>query len=177
MDGKIGDVGYAKALIKKAIYDNSSRVRRLAIEALEAMPYEQVLNKLNEERIGSEAKEKFKKILYKNRKWLSEELLPILKDRGKPVEERLNVIRTFRNYNFLEAVEPLLAVATDKNEELEVRLGAIEALGWYQYSRKRQYIVESLEAYLQKTQVGEIRSELLKTINRLKMGPNNPLTP
>ncbi|RKY50922.1 MAG: hypothetical protein DRP91_00150, partial [Candidatus Neomarinimicrobiota bacterium] len=72
---------------------------------------------------------------------------------------------------------PLLAVATDESEELEVRLGAIEALGWYQYSRKRRYIVESLETCLQKTQVGEVRSELLKTINRLKMGPNNPLTP
>ena len=175
--GKIGDVGYAKALIKRATYDNSTRVRRLALEALEAMPYEQVLNKLNEEKIGSEAKEKLKEVLSRNYKWLSEELLPVLEDREKPVEERLNVIRAFRNYNFLEAVEPLLAVATDESEELEVRLGAIEALGWYQYSRKRRYIVESLETCLQKTQVGEVRSELLKTINRLKMVPNNPLTP
>jgi len=63
------------------------------------MPYEQVLNKLNEEKIGSEAKEKLKEVLSRNYKWLSEELLPVLEDREKPVEERLNVIRAFSGIN------------------------------------------------------------------------------
>ncbi len=83
------------------------------------------------------------------------------------VKDKIFDIRRFRNHPDTKAIDSLLAVALNSSLDDNMRLITIEALGWYNYSYRRDEIVTGLKAALDDPN-SLIANEALKTINRLK---------
>lgn len=64
-------------------------------------------------------------------------------------------------------MEALLQIATDTGEHPEVRLVAIEALGWYNFSYRKAELIQHLRPLTEDTNPS-IAHEAEKTIQRLK---------
>ena len=63
----------------------------------------------------------------------------------------------------------ILQIANDSLENEELRLTAIEALGWFNYSYRKNEIIEGLLPLTDESNKNEaIRKEAVKTIHRLK---------
>ncbi len=95
-------------------------------------------------------------------KWVDEVLSPETTEK-----EKMFNIRSFRNQTVHPRLESLIAF-TDTVSSPELKLAAIEMLGWFHLSHKRELIRtfclrESEEPGIN----GEIRRELIKTINRI----------
>ncbi len=89
-----------------------------------------------------------------------------LTDSTVSVKEKLSIIKAQRNSCLAMAVEPMLKIIDcDLNENL--RLAAVEALGWYKYSYKREFIVLKCKSLAEKTTDKKLKRELYKTIRRL----------
>lgn len=72
----------------------------------------------------------------------------------------------FRNSPIPAAIEPLLVVLNNEENEEETRWVAAEALGWYNWYHDKQSILNELEKV--QTSNEKVMNEVLKTINRLK---------
>lgn len=91
-----------------------------------------------------------------------------ISNKSLPVKRRLNEVRTFRNAKSVFAIEPLLAVVADASEDSGLRTSACETLGWYTQSSGRGKIISSLTELLESELPDELRSEIVKTIKRLR---------
>lgn len=100
----------------------------------------------------------------------SEEAHASLDDVSVAVKERRFIIRMQRNKCRPGAVEPMLRLIANEQDEALLRAEAAEALGWYVYSCRRQYILETCSSLLKKVDEPEIRKELERTVFRLKRG-------
>lgn len=123
------------------------------------------------------------KSLYNNDKKV-EELLASIERQNKAYERNMEVImskdttikakdkifdiRRFRNHPDTKAIDMLLQLVHDVSEDDKVRIVALEALGWYNYSYRRDDIVEGLKPLVDDINT-TISEEALKTINRLKL--------
>lgn len=87
-------------------------------------------------------------------------------DKSLETETRINLLRTFRNNNTLSTIEPMLSIVKDKSDDMEVRLVAAEALGWFEYSVGRQGIIEALKEY--KAGDAELDRIISVTLHRLE---------
>ena len=56
----------------------------------------------------------------------------------------------------------------ETTQDAELKLTAIEALGWYLYSSAKTDVIAQCEALYAKENDEAAKAELLKTINRLK---------
>lgn len=100
----------------------------------------------------------------------SQKAFASLDDIGVPVKDRRFIIRMQRNKCNPAAVEPMLRLIANEKDEALLRAEAAEALGWYVYSCRRQYILETCSSLLKKVDEPEIRKELERTVFRLKRG-------
>jgi HEAT repeat protein len=91
---------------------------------------------------------------------------------------RMDAIRAFRHVHAPAAIEPLLALAKDEARDAKMRRAAIEALGWFVYSRERASIESANEQLAATASAPQaVRDEATKTVRRLRAGANHPLTP
>ena len=90
---------------------------------------------------------------------------------GKTFKKTINYMRSLRNNRDVNAINPLLELACDSSESLDIRKTAIEVLGWYNQSICKGKITTTLVEYLKKekkTIPPTIEEEITKTIKRLE---------
>ena len=75
---------------------------------------------------------------------------------------------SIRNTPDPKYVPHLIAMVQDAGRDLQMRIDAAEALGWYSRYEGKQQIISAFEEQLPQTQEPALRDELAKTINRLK---------
>jgi hypothetical protein len=63
---------------------------------------------------------------------------------------------------------PSLVHMIETTNDAELKLTAIEAIGWYMYSSAKADIIAQCEALYAKEKDEAAKAELLKTLNRLK---------
>ncbi len=86
-----------------------------------------------------------------------------------PLKQQIARIRYVRNNPFHFQVEAYLEILKDRRYDPEVRVNVAEALGWFQYSYRKQEIRTALEQLLKDISLPEaVRLEICQTINRLK---------
>ncbi len=171
-----GDPRLAPALIKAVTDPNiSKRVNYQAIDALSYFDKELLMNELEKRFEGVDTAnymgEIYRKILSDINKRTNSctETIATITGPDETEKNRIFEIRSVRNMTFHPAVEPLCAyLLTAPGEKIESSL--VEALGWYNYSYKRQYIIDTCNAIIADTQKFSepVRTEALRTVNRLK---------
>ena len=72
----------------------------------------------------------------------------------------------YRNHPTHGGVDMLLSFMQDANRQMELRLVAVETLGWYTMYHDKGYIIKQLQAY--KSGDSKLDNEIAKTINRLQ---------
>ncbi len=92
-------------------------------------------------------------------------LLP--NDTTSSTKDKIFEIKRFRNHPDHKAIDTLLEIIADNTQDQLVRINTAEALGWYNYSHRREEIIEKLQQMVPKEKSIAVRNELLKTINRL----------
>lgn len=98
-----------------------------------------------------------------------EESFAYLADTKNKLSRRKGEITYFRNYPHHDEVPRLIALAEDPSFDLELRVAAVEALGWFSISWQRPAIESMCERILSSQDQPEaLRKEALKTQNRLK---------
>ena len=115
---------------------------------------------------GQEAFEKLEKILTSYDESFEEEVASI-KDGTMSLKEQKSFARGRRNGCEPKLVESLMHIIKNSTDK-ELRVTAIEALGWYEYSVVRNDIIAQCEALYNEEKDESAKAELLKTINRLK---------
>lgn len=175
----IGDCG-DEALLPVAVElltndDLSSRVRFQLGNSLNFFPPEQLSAALRQGFVA-------KPYLYDGDQRLAQQLRRIassqerlretftfIADPNNKLSRRKGEITYFRNYLHHDKVPQLIALAENPSLELELRVAAVEALGWFSLSWQRPAI-ESLcgRILISQDQPEVLRKEALKTQNRLK---------
>ena len=84
------------------------------------------------------------------------------------IKQASSLIKSERNSNTVSSIEPILDIIADDNADHSLRLTAAEALGWYNFSYKRDYLLERVNTLAEQVSDQEINAELLKTAARLK---------
>ncbi len=183
--GKIGKPEYIPIIIERSFDDPSRRVSFAAKGALDVMDPDTVMKytKLfvdelpdfyNKERIL----ESRLSSIDRSRKWLNEEIIASLTNDSLSAKKKRNELRTFRNYNFVNGIEPLVEYLKNSENPGELRITAAEALGWFNYNFKRGIIIKACDEILSReNESQEFLNEVLKSRNRLLTGANVPLTP
>ena len=91
----------------------------------------------------------------------------IITDKDETVKNKTFEVNRYRNDPISENADILINIVTDTNYDPDLRFIATEALGWYNYSYKRDYITGKLKEILPTVTNSKISNEVNKTINRL----------
>jgi len=185
MMGATGLDRYIPALAVAVETDVSKRVRFAAKGALEIILADEKDSCFvyvdNEKPAGqlNDINQTVQKLWQNSNRRLYDDLLKSLKDTSLTERQKNNQLRIFRNYQFPEAIPALLETGMSETESEYIRTVAIEALGWYHLNPD---VAEKSGTILNKLIEDEanpeaVRNEALKTLNRLKAGANNPVTP
>lgn len=179
--GKVGRADYFPLLAGRYFYDISERVAFSAKGELdqiftnpEAEQYYRayiVRPELDSTMIG-----RLEYAQKRNHEWLYDDIIAVMSDTSQTPRKRITKIRTFRNYNFIPGIPALLDIALDNDDDSGVRVAAVEALGWYTMSYRYPAIVAALQP-LKDCPEEAVRKEAVKTLARLKAGPNAVITP
>jgi hypothetical protein len=181
--GFIGKEEFLPLIVRASFNDESDRVRYNAKSVMELLNSDKKIEIINREvekilnekkKYGFDRNDFFIRIPDKKRQ---QEIFEVVNNDTLNLRKRIFDVRTFRKYIYEDAVDSLIAIASNKNKPKELRGAVIEALGWYYYSPKRFDIINACKIFLNETQEIEIKNEVIKTINRLIEGPNNPFTP
>jgi hypothetical protein len=98
---------------------------------------------------------------------LEQDVNDLFSDQIKKKEKVFN-LRNFRNMTIHPYLEKLISF-TDSTEDPELKLIAVEMLGWFDQSWKRDKIIAFCEQELAKTDLEEnYRNEVIKTKNRIQ---------
>ena len=85
------------------------------------------------------------------------------------LKKQISMIRYIRNNPFHFNVEAYLKLLGNEAYDKEVRIHMAEALGWFNYSYRRDEIRTAMEKMLEKGGLPEtVQREVCQTINRLK---------
>ncbi len=90
-----------------------------------------------------------------------------IKDGSMSLKEQKSFARARRNGCEPKLVPSLVHMIATTNDE-ELKLTAIEALGWYMYSSVKDEVIAQCETLYAKESNEAAKAELLKTLNRLK---------
>ena len=115
---------------------------------------------------GEEAFGKLLKMLASYEKDYASEIAAI-KDGSMSLKDQKSFARARRNGCEIKLV-PSLMHMIETTQDAELKLVAIEALGWYLYSSAKDDVIAQCEALYAKESDEAAKAELLKTINRLK---------
>ena len=115
---------------------------------------------------GAEEYAKLVRLVEGSDKSIAKEIAAVM-DGTMSVKEMRSFARGRRNGCEPKAVAPLVHIIKTA-EEAELRLTAIEALGWYLYSSAKEDIIAQCQELYNAEKDQAAKDELLKTINRLK---------
>lgn len=110
---------------------------------------------------------KFKNEIANARKSYDRDMGTIM-DRTSEDKYKRQEILSFRNHPAARAIDNLLSFAGDGSRTEELRLCALESLGWYNYSFRKQDIIDGLGSLAATEGNKAIKNAALKSINRLK---------
>lgn len=172
---KAGHPSLMKVCVERYLNpEETARIRHHLSEAIALYPPKDVLP-LMDSAYSSHSrlwpdKEAYDALVKKNlASWkASEDAHSSLCDVSAPIKDRRFIIRMQRNKCRPGAVEPMLSLIANEKDDAFLRAEAAEALGWYIYSCRRQYILEACSSLLDKVTEPEIRKELERTVLRLK---------
>lgn len=89
-------------------------------------------------------------------------------NKSLPVKERLGEIIYLRNYRHHSVVPQVIGLIEDKNEDLQLKVAAIEALGWFSLSYQRPLIFKMCDQVMaDQTADPKLKAVALQTKNRL----------
>lgn len=169
----IGDFGtdeFVPVLVRSAIEDwLSKRVAYNSGNSLSFMNSKQVISEL--EKFSAEPGYKnnsvdIQRLIKRQQSTLTklEKEAKIIADKKAVAKERAFDVNMLRTYTYHELVPQAIQVALDKTEELKLRLSAVEALGWFPYSYKKQQIVDLCNQLIaDKETVKSLREEAIRT--------------
>ncbi len=183
--GVIGDEQYLPFLAEKVVFDASERVSYSAKSAIEkispAQAYQackKVFDSFPPTDYYTNDWKRLVNSLNRTASWLTDELIANVTNDTLQTSARIGDVRSFRNYQFRQAVPVLIGVASDLQAPTEVRVAALEALGWYAHSIDREQITAGCDRILAQHNLAEpVRVEALKTKGRISAGFNDPLNP
>lgn len=93
--------------------------------------------------------------------------IPSILDKASSISKRASDISRFRNHPISDEAGILLSVLADREEDAELRIAAAEALGWYNYSYRKEYIIDQLRQLASSESNETVLNEIQKSINRL----------
>ena len=181
---KVGDKKYLPYLAKLFFCDHSKRVTRQAKEAMGTIDPDKAIIIIYEEWEKLPAVDGNDRVikslensLKRNSQWFHQDLIGVLAA-DTTLKAKKNALRTFRNYSFHEGIDELNDFLLDSNEDLELRIIAAEALGWFSFSYRKDEILKFCDKLLMKNDVDDkLYKEVLKTKKRLLAGSNAVITP
>lgn len=91
-----------------------------------------------------------------------------LSNRSAKSKARTNAARSFRNNNFIPAIDTMIAIIADAEDEEDVRIVCAEALGWYDKSAAKSEIIAKLNAMDKSGFSPALSEEIVKTLKRLE---------
>ncbi len=115
---------------------------------------------------GDDEFEKTLKLVANSAKSMNKDVAAVM-DGSMSVKELRSFARGRRNGCEPQAVEPLVHIIKT-TEDAELKLTAIEALGWYLYSNVKGEVIAKCKELYNAEKDEAAKAELLKTINRLK---------
>jgi hypothetical protein len=126
-------------------------------------------NRENEENPYWEGQEAYGKLIkmINNYHKSSKEEIAAIADGSMSLKEQKSFARGRRNGCEPKLIESLMHIIKNSTDK-DLRLTAIEALGWYEYSVAKNDIIAQCEALYNAEQDEAAKGELQKTINRLK---------
>lgn len=181
--GLIGERKFIPFIVQSAFDDESDRVRYNAKSILELTNSDESIEIIKDEYekiLAEKLKFDFDTTSFYFRipdKRRQNEIFEIVINDTINLKRKIFEVRTFRKYVYQNAVPSLLAILQDDGKELNLRIAVAEVLGWYSFSPQRFRIIQVCEYILKSENHNRLKQEVLKTINRLKTGSNNPLTP
>ena len=160
------------ALAKAMLYDDASKRLNFKISMGHRLfNYERLETELkdlvaNKPLYDSKTFEALLKAIANGRK-TSTESATTMKNKSETVKEIAFEISRYRNQPITENADVLINIVPDKDYDADLRFAAAEALGWFNYSYKRNDIVDKLKNILPSIDDDKISYEVNKTINRL----------
>ena len=182
---KIGNQEYLPELADRIYNDHSIRVSRQIkdgmglIDPIKSLTsVKDAINNMPEIVDKATLEKRITRSFNRHKVWLNDELLGTLNNDTLTVKAKRSAVRTFRNYTFHNAVEPLCKSLRDKDNDLQLRVDIAEALGWFTFSKHRKTILETCDKLLlEKNLDNKIKNEIQKTKNRIVQGANNSISP
>ena len=113
--------------------------------------------------------EQLKKQITNSAKGKQRDLDELADPTAKPSRQRLDIV-VFRNHPSALAIDPLLKFIADDARDKQLRLSAIETLGWFNENYRRQEIISGLQNI--STDDPDLQNEIKKTIRRLSPDGN-----
>ncbi|MBU4444569.1 HEAT repeat domain-containing protein [bacterium] len=183
--GVVGREEYLPVLVEKIISDPSIRVSTTVKSAIEKIGYDKAslyfqkeINNLPDVMANRELLQRFERSSQRSAEWLRVELIPNLTSDTLSIKKRIGPARTFRNYQFQEALPVMIERAVDMQEVPKLRVACLEALGWFALSYNRTEIIEVCDRILRQQGAPEsVKNEALKTKKRVLVGANDPVNP
>ena len=164
--GKCGDPRLAEAVVDVLLNQpESQRVNYILQGALMLLPEKQGAGVyLAKEENTSQLMQQLNKDVADN-----VQTLAMLQDARSPQKKQISVIRYVRNYPRHANIDAYLSIIENASQAEEVRVNMAEALGWFNYSYRKNEIRQALENMLKRDQMpGKVKLEVEQTINRLK---------
>jgi hypothetical protein len=183
--GDIGDDEYLPFLMENLFLDPARRVNTSCWNAISKIGSQLAVDilpeqiaRLPENYDPADVVRRLRSQARSDSSWLYGELIPALENDTLNLRKRISAARTFRNYRFQEAIPFLIAAAAKSDNPEKFRVAVVEALGWYTFNFRRHRIMKACEILLSDKNLSpSLAAEVLKTMNRLREGANNPLVP
>ena len=97
-----------------------------------------------------------------------EDAVLIMKDKDRADKDRLGEINTLRLYRNHALIPTLIEIAKDATDVEELRVSALEVMGWFSISVKRAEIIAACDEILKRADEKEaVKKEALKTKKRV----------
>jgi hypothetical protein len=184
--GESGREEYIPQLVKTIFEDEGKRVvfnARSAVSLINAAKGVEVVEKYYADNNNYEkgSMQPFINSLKNDTKKPYDESLPLIQNDSAKIKDRISGIggvKSYRNYKYHVAVPELIKIIKDKKADERVREALVESLAWFNLSvYKPEIMAACKEISENKDTPAAVKMEAVKTINRLKAGFNNVVTP
>lgn len=182
--GLIGKKEYIPLLAKQMLTDESERVSFNIKSALTFIDPEEsynecikYINTLPVMPTTDKIKTMVKNQVLNYKKNLAELISNVNSD-TLALKNKVQEMRTFRNYTYIQAIPDIIKIAINPNEKTELRSAAVEALGWFNFAYNKNTIKDACEKIVKDGKAPkEVLKEAVRTINRINEGASNTITP
>jgi hypothetical protein len=184
--GESGREEYIPYLVKATFEDEGERVTFNTKSEVAFINPEKAIAEIEKYCSTSKYYDKYTKEILINSlkgdiKELSESSLPLIKNESAKLKDRisgLGGVKSFRNYKYQQEIPELIKIAKDNSINAQVREAIVEVLGWYALSIHKQEIIDACKELSQNSSSpANVKAEAVKTLNRMKSGFNNVVTP